>query len=375
MAELQTQYRMYIDVKKENTGKIVAKQNDTKTRYLDITVTDNGVPIDLTGCEARIYGRKYDGTEFYNEGILQNAAEGNCLFEATTQMLALAAQDVHCEIVVFKDNVQILSTMPFIIHVVESLMGENAIESSNEYGALVVLYQNLYESIDLMTSMVQNFGEAGETAAAIPVSTFWQMMEALYLVNQKALEVGSVQAVLDLMQELIGTTVDTGGSETAGTLMAKENEAVKLLKALIIGRNSDFIDALNFKTYTKTRTTSSSSTILTFTDTVEGAKKVIGISINFDVAGSGTSAKGTLDSITVDGTTYLTNASFSFDNTPHILVRSRTTGEYRLLTSTEGYIPVAFECESSVSVTYTLSDGKNATHYLNILYEDLEVTA
>ena len=52
MAELKTSYRMYADIKRENIGKIVAKQNDTKTRYLDITVTDNGTPVDLTDCVA-----------------------------------------------------------------------------------------------------------------------------------------------------------------------------------------------------------------------------------------------------------------------------------------------------------------------------------
>ena len=103
-SELKTFYRIYADTRNENTGKIVAKQNDTKTRYLDITVTDNGVPVDLTGCEVRIYGRKKDGTEFYNDGILQDATKGRCLFEATTQMLAYAGQNVNCEIVVFKDN-------------------------------------------------------------------------------------------------------------------------------------------------------------------------------------------------------------------------------------------------------------------------------
>lgn len=179
ISELKTFYRIYADTRNENTGKIVAKQNDTKTRYLDITVTDNGVPVDLTGCEVRIYGRKKDGTEFYNDGTLQDVTTGRCLFEATTQMLAYAGQNVNCEIVVFKDNKQILSTMPFDIFVVESLMGASAIESSNEYGALVILFQNLYEAYDLMVTMIENFGKAGDIAAERDIATFWQGMEYL----------------------------------------------------------------------------------------------------------------------------------------------------------------------------------------------------
>ena len=181
MADLKVNYRIYADVRNENVSKIVAKtkQEDTLTRYLDITVTDNGVPVDLTGCEVRIYGRKYDKTEFYNEGILQEAVTGRCLFEATTQMTACPAHSVHCEIRIFKNNEQILSTMPFEIFVVESLIGESAIESSNEYGALVLLYQNLYESIDLMQKMVATIGLPGEIATGYGLDTMWKTWEHL----------------------------------------------------------------------------------------------------------------------------------------------------------------------------------------------------
>lgn len=240
MGALQVNYRIYADVRNENTGIIIAKQNDTKTRYLDITITDNGVPIDLTGCEVRIYGRKYDNTEIYNDGILQDAATGRCLIEATTQLLAYPGQNVRCEIVVFKDNVQILSTMPFNIFVVKSLMGENAIESSNEYGALVVLFQNLYEAYDLMTTMVQNIGTPDAVAAQYNLATMWQAWEFLVaymkgdLTNKidEAIANAAVQGVLDR----IGITTDTGGSDTAGTVMGKLNSTlnggVKVVKSV-----------------------------------------------------------------------------------------------------------------------------------------------
>ena len=244
ISELKTFYRIYADTRNENTGKIVAKQNDTKTRYLDITVTDNGVPVDLTGCEVRIYGRKKDGTEFYNDGTLQDATTGRCLFEATTQMLSYAGQNVNCEIVVFKENEQILSTMPFDIFVVESLMGASAVESSNEYGALVILYQNLYEAIDLMTTMVQNIGSPSTVAEQYNLETMWQAWEFLtdYMKTdltqmiENALANSSVQGVLDK----IGNTNDTGGSATEGTLMAKENSVLNIIEEKakeIIDRN------------------------------------------------------------------------------------------------------------------------------------------
>ena len=220
MADLKVNYRIYADVRNENVSKIVAKtkQEDTLTRYLDITVTDNGVPVDLTGCEVRIYGRKYDKTEFYNEGILQDAAAGRCLFEATTQMTACPAHSVHCEIRIFKDNVQILSTMPFEIFVVESLIGESAIESSNEYGALVLLYQNLYESIDLMQKMVATIGMPGEIATGYGLDTMWKTWEHLVAYMEGDFT--------DLVEEVIANA--GGNSEEGFTIIGLLSEDTSL---------------------------------------------------------------------------------------------------------------------------------------------------
>ena len=251
ISELKTFHRIYADTRNENTGKIVAKQHDTKTRYLDITVTDNGVPVDLTDCEVRIYGRKKDGTEFYNDGTLQDAETGRCLFEATTQMLAYAGQNVNCEIVVFKDNEQILSTMPFDIFVVESLMGASAIESSNEYGALVILYQNLYEAIDLMTTMVQNIGVPAEVAAQYDLATMWQAWEFLvaYMKGDftdkvdEAIANSSTQGVLDILntttakedtaQEILATTNKISGATCTKKSVVSDTVVATLISSAV----------------------------------------------------------------------------------------------------------------------------------------------
>ncbi|MBQ5615451.1 MAG: hypothetical protein IIU81_03885, partial [Peptococcaceae bacterium] len=98
---------------------------------------------------------------------------------------------------VWYENTQILTTQIFKIFVAESLRSDGSIESSNEYGALVVLFQNLYQSIDLMQSMVELFGQPGEVAAEAKIATFWQMLEYLYGVNAAALKNSSVNEVLD----------------------------------------------------------------------------------------------------------------------------------------------------------------------------------
>lgn len=221
-----TYNKMRIDVNVRPKDIITAVQDDSDSRYLDVFLFDNGVPIDLTGHEARIYMRKPEkGGEIFNDGEITEPENGRCQFLLTTAALEKTGW-LQVQISIWKDNKEILSTKIFRIFVTESLRTTGSIEGSNEYGALVVLFQNLYESMDLMTDMVQNFGTAGAVAAGIPAGTFWQMLEAVYAVNKDALENASVSEVLNR----IGLTGDTGGSQTAGTVFAKENAILVALK-------------------------------------------------------------------------------------------------------------------------------------------------
>ena len=89
-------------------------------------------------------------------------------------------------------------------------MTNETIESTNEYGSLVILFQDIYEALQVMTAIKNNFGEPGETAAGISVDTFWKMLEAVYNVNADALKNASVSEVL----ERIGENGDTIEDET-----------------------------------------------------------------------------------------------------------------------------------------------------------------
>lgn len=231
----QVYNKMQIDVNKRVAEIITAVQNDAQSRFLDVVLLDGSTAIDLTGHEVRIYGKKADGTEFYNDGAVTQAAAGRCQFELTGQALAVA-QDLEVQLIVYKDNREILSTQPFKIHVVKSLIAAGAVESTNEYGALVVLYQKLYEAHALMTTMVQNIGVPGEVAKQLTIDTMWEAWE--YLCNyvsedlttllQDAINNNSVDGVM----QRIGKATDTGGSATAGTLMGKSNAIINRLAAL-----------------------------------------------------------------------------------------------------------------------------------------------
>lgn len=217
----KTYNKLNIEINQKVTDIITAVQDDTNSRYLDVQLFDNGTPINLTGQEVRIFLKKPDGTNIWNDGEITSATEGRCQFLLTTQTLAVCGV-LETQISIWQNNEEILSTEIFKIFVTKSLRSSGSIESSNEYGSLVVLFQNIYEALDLMTEMVQSFGTAGAVAQGIPATTFWQMLEAVYSVNAEALANASVSEVLNRM----GLTNDSGATATTGTLMAKVNDLI-----------------------------------------------------------------------------------------------------------------------------------------------------
>lgn len=218
----KTYNKLNIEINQKVTDIITAVQDDTNSRYLDVQLFDNGTPINLTGQEVRIFLKKPDGTNIWNGGEVTSATEGRCQFLLTTQTLAVCGV-LETQISIWQNNEEILSTEIFKIFVTKSLRSSGSIESSNEYGSLVILFQNIYEALDLMTEMVQSFGTAGAVAQGIPATTFWQMLEAVYTVNADALANASVSEVLNRM----GLTNDSGATATTGTLMGKVNELIK----------------------------------------------------------------------------------------------------------------------------------------------------
>lgn len=238
----KTYNRLEIDVNKKPTDIITAVQADSNSRYLDVSLFNNGVPLDLTGHEVKIFMAKPEESgEIWNDGVITNAKEGRCEFLMTTEALARMGH-LQAQISIWKDNTEILSTQIFEINVTKTLLGNSSVESSNEYGTLVLLFQNLYEAHDLMTTMVQNIGLPAEVAAQYNLATMWQAWEFLvaYMKGDftdkvdEAIANSSVQGVLDK----IGTSTDSEES----TVFGKENAILENMKNTIpLYRPDDYL--------------------------------------------------------------------------------------------------------------------------------------
>lgn len=177
----KTYNKMQLDVSGGFNDIVTEVQGDQNSRYLDIYLFNNGIPIDLTGHTVRIYMRRPNTNpleEFFNDGEITEAARGRCQFLLSTQALAKEGE-LQAQVSIWNGTEEILSTQVFKIMVTTDLRTKGSVESSNEYGALVVLFQNLYEAHDLMVDMISSFGNKGDISIERNINTFWQCVEYL----------------------------------------------------------------------------------------------------------------------------------------------------------------------------------------------------
>lgn len=145
---------------------VYAKQGDTASRFVKVTMLANGVKITPeSGTTAKIRALKPDGTGVYNAATINN--DGTITAELTAQMLAVKG-DVRADIMLVGDNNEILSTVTFYIQVEEAPAGK-VITSSNEFLELIELRNVATDAADTATAAkeaAQEAQAAAEDAAA-----------------------------------------------------------------------------------------------------------------------------------------------------------------------------------------------------------------
>lgn len=132
-----------LDINKNLYDILVAKQGDTKSRFLLFNLLDGSIPFSLENRSVRVYAIKPDGTEVFNDLIITDAAKGYCILELTTQILAVAGT-VKLELMIIENEKKLTSNI-FYMSVKESINSEKAIVSTNEFGALLTALSSLNE--------------------------------------------------------------------------------------------------------------------------------------------------------------------------------------------------------------------------------------
>jgi hypothetical protein len=140
-----------IDIDGGTLTKIIAKQSDDKSRVLQFSIVNSGIPINLSGHTVKIYASKPDGYPVFNNATILDAVNGVISIVLTNQILAVSG-DVQCELVILNNNnTVILSTKIFVLSVLPCVRNDQAIESSSEFTAL----QKALEDADFLIQKVE----------------------------------------------------------------------------------------------------------------------------------------------------------------------------------------------------------------------------
>ena len=116
---------------------IVAKQNDSKSRYLEVTLTNEGVPLAITPTSTvTINALREDGKSKSFSGTVNNS--GTVVVPLTNWMLELDG-NVKCDITVFDTENRKLTTTLFTIAVEESANSGTEISEDANYDLLTQL--------------------------------------------------------------------------------------------------------------------------------------------------------------------------------------------------------------------------------------------
>lgn len=153
----KTYNRLNIEVKEAVIDIITVKQNDANSRYLAVLLTDDGVPVNLTRHTVRFSAVKPDGRRIFNNCVITDAAKGRFQVEMTNQVLAVPGI-IYAEFTIYGENeTEVLTTQTFSITVVKNLPDLEAVESTNEFGAAAVLFQDVAavrETINEMAALL-----------------------------------------------------------------------------------------------------------------------------------------------------------------------------------------------------------------------------
>lgn len=150
---MQITRQIVFDIDKSIYTTIDAKQNDINSRFIEFTLVNNSLPLNLTGHTVKIFAIKADNTLIFNNVTITNATEGKVLVELTSQALAVIGS-LECELVIYGSNNSVLSTKSFAINVIKSIRDDLAVESTNEFTALTEAFstvQELKERISIAT--------------------------------------------------------------------------------------------------------------------------------------------------------------------------------------------------------------------------------
>lgn len=122
-----------LDLGSNSSFKIVTMEGDIRSRFIEFHLSYNGEVFNLQNKSVKCRYVNGKTTEEVNL-VVNDRANGVCTLEIPYRITS-SAQNRKCELVISQSG-ELLSTIPFVVEVVKSLVERATVESSNEFGAL-----------------------------------------------------------------------------------------------------------------------------------------------------------------------------------------------------------------------------------------------
>lgn len=150
-----------------------AKQNDSATRYLYVTLTQNGAPYEIpAGTIGTMRVRKPDGTAcFYDSTETAQAVSisGNVVQCLLVDQALTAAGKAECEVNLYNSEGEKLTSFTFALLIQASVLDDAEIVSSSYYNILTQKIAEAQQAASAAASSAQEAEQSAQDAAAAVV--------------------------------------------------------------------------------------------------------------------------------------------------------------------------------------------------------------
>ncbi len=315
-----------------------AKQNDSATRYLYVTLTQNGAPYEIpAGTIGTMRVRKPDGTAcFYDSTETAQAVSisGNVVQCLLVDQALTAAGKAECEVNLYNSGGEKLTSFTFALLIQASVLDDAEIVSSDYYNILTQKIAEAQQAASAAASSAQEAEQSAQDAAAAVV-------DAVKSVNGKTPGSSGAVTVGGADIQLSGYSMPSSASPIAAT--DSVNAGLGKLEA-------GLADKMDTPTLTSATVTTLNQATGTITWYRYGKLAVASLDVRITTTNSGNSV-------------LMAAAQYPFDKLPLYMCRQNgmtgSNDQYSITLETTGEINIRNKTANAVctlSIMYLLAD-------------------
>lgn len=250
-------FEVFLDVKRAVDNDDFSIVEGDTGNYIHITLTDTGVPVDLTGCRVMAIFSKSNGTSSQDSAIEGGGITigGDANNEITIHLFQASFADgvVECEIQVYsgENNTTLITSAKFNFSCRKGILNDDTIESTNEYPLLVSLIDTVdqlgaditaaeaarvvAESERAANEAARDAAEAERIDAEESRAAAEELRADAETVRQETFHISTAAATAAAQAATTAAEAANGAAEDADTAAGRANKAAEAAESVVGG--------------------------------------------------------------------------------------------------------------------------------------------